>query len=118
MTKKRIGRPPKNASDRCIQITMSTKDAVSLDRLIYSTLGPLTGVLTPGSEQAQRRRDFLSGLIQDTAPRILMDMQRSFEDQVDRLTIRVEMVETPHLDFVGELLILKDSIKNIEYQYE
>ena len=61
---------------------------------------------------------FLSGLIQDEAPRILMDVHRSFEDQVSRLTSRVEAVESPFLDFVGELLLLKDAVKNIEYQYD
>ena len=118
MTKKRIGRPPKNESDRSIQITLAIKDVIQLDKLIFAISGPLTGSMTRGSEQAQRRRDYLSGLIQDAVPMILKDVHRSFEDQVSRLTSRVEAVESPFLDFVGELLLLKDAVKNIEYQYD
>ena len=100
MTKKRIGRPPKNESDRSIQITLAIKDVVSLDRLIASRHGTLTrAAMTAASEQAQRRRDVLSGLIQDEAPRILMDLHRSFEGQVSRLTSRVEADRDPECGF-------------------
>ena len=118
MTKKRIGRPPKSPSNRSTQITLTTRGVVALDRLILSALGPLAGPMKQASEQAQRRRDFLSALIQDEAPKVLVDLKRSFEDQVSRLTGRVESVETPYLDFVGEVLLLKDSVANIEHQYD
>ena len=116
--KKRIGRPPKDEANKAVLIGISKKHLLALDRLILASVGPLTGPTTEASELAKRRRDYLGALIDQSSPKILLDMRRSLENRIDRLTERVEAIEAPYLDFVGELLILKDSIKNIEYQYD
>ena len=116
--KKRIGRPPKDEADKSAHVGISKKHLIALDRLIFDALGPLTGPTTEASQLASRRRDFIGALIDEVSPKILLDMKRSLENQVDRLTERIASVENPYLDFVGELLLLKDAVKNIEYQYD
>ena len=43
-----------------------------------------------------------------------MDLRRRVDRDISRLTERVESIETPYLDFVGELLLLKQTLENIE----
>ena len=115
---KRTGRPLKDEADKCAHVGISKKHLIALDRLILASLGPIKGPTTQASELAKKRRDYLGALIEENSPKILVDMKRSLESQLYRLTERIESVEAPYLDFVGELLVLKDSIKNIEFQYD
>ena len=106
------GRPKVEEMEKAIAVTIRTKDLKVLDGLIHSELGPSAST----DEQGKRRRQYLGALIRGAAPRSIMDLGRRVEGEIERLTERVESIEIPYLDFVSELLLLQDSLKNIESQ--
>ena len=70
------------------------------------------GGTIPGGRSA--RRQYIDSLLTDKAAQFLQDMRRRTDSQITRLTERVEAVETPYLDVAGDVLLLKDEVKNIE----
>ena len=108
----KTGRPSVSPDDKAVGITISSGDLRALDQLIAAELGTAPSP----SELAKYRRDFIGAMIRTAAPRALMDLRKRVEGSLDQLTRRVEAVERPYLDYIGELLMLKDEVKNIEAQ--
>ena len=109
----RPGRPPKPDKEKAVKVTIEARHVALLDKVIRGS-----AELRLNSKQLGiRRRRLLGELIEDVVPSLFRTLGEFREDVTCKfgvLDTRINKVELPMLDYMGEIWLLEDQLKIIE----